>query len=700
MTPTVRDLILILQIFFPGELSMHKALYLLGVIISLYPLLRLHLNQRRQPRQPGRTAWFKSISALLLGAFAQEDTHPPTWASGIDRSAEYAAYVSQDLAALYTMLGLNPDDLGAPSPASPFPSTRPLLCTTRLSCVFCPVADLNIIPTLRRREKPQTVWVLDEGLHWVQADLLIAHCASCHSEYYPDAITYRGADNRRRQRLESTPQYLRVSKHGIWAHRRIALFQENALDRFQAGWSNFADWLNASTHSEKKLTYRQSQRLFIEHFSRRLLSFHQKNDDFSCSAHPSTRMLSEEVRAAIGVNGGCLPAAMTHGCADCTHVKRYHCDLVNEGIVLGPNVDVAGMPPAPNDAEAGANALEDIAVAQLPPVQRQEAPADGEPRGYIRLAVMDGKTIKHRKCALDMCEGPLLNYKNGRFCEVHINLQDICGIIPCGLPVRHPGALTCDTQSHIDWHRQYENRFSRLSFAGVRRVIRRQQELADEDAATGPTLHVELNSLGDTPGNQVVHTFKAKTTYCLQTVQWACGFPIGWGKCYRSESPSQVVRILDNIWVDYPQSKPSFVAYDDACSLLRHIVTQNPHSPWLATTKFIVDAWHYIGHRATDVLCRLWCNPAPVDGSQPDLIIVEEDANGDKHQTRAFNTETAEQLNSWLTGFESQLRQMSDVNYDFFIHVLMMIYSEKVAKKVESKDLGLSDEFWVAAMGA
>ncbi|KAJ7458320.1 hypothetical protein B0H11DRAFT_2061707 [Mycena galericulata] len=699
MTPTVRDLILILQIFFPGELSLHKALYLLGVIISLYPLLRLHLNQRRQPRQPGRTAWLKSISALLLGAFAQEDTHPPTWASGIDRSAEYAAYISQDLSALYTMLGLNPDDLGAPSPASPFPSTRPLLCTTRLSCVFCPVADLNIIPTLRRREKPQNVWVLDEGFHWVQADLLIAHCASCHSEYYPDAITYRGADGRRRQRLESTPQYLRVSKHGIWAHRRIVLFQENALDRFQAGWSNFADWLNASTRSEKKLTYRQSQRLFIEHFSRRLLCFHQKNDNFSCSAHPSTRMLSEEVRAAIGVNGGCLPAAMTHGCADCTHVKRYHCDLVNEGVILEPNIDVAGMPPASNDAEAG-DALEDPAVAQLPPLQRQEAPTDGEPRGYIRLAVMDGKTIKHRKCALDMCEGPLLNYKNGRFCEVHNNLRDICGIIPCGLPVRHPGALTCDTQSHIDWHRQYENRFSRLSFAGVRRVIRRQQELADENAANGPILHVELNSLGDTPGNQVVHTFKAKTTYCLQTVQWACGFPIGWGKCYRSESPSQVVQILDNIWVDYPQSKPSFVAYDDACSLLRHIVTQNPHSPWLATTKFIVDAWHYIGHRATDVLCRLWCNPAPVDGSQPDLIIVEEDANGDKHQTRAFNTETAEQLNSWLTGFESQLRQMSDVNYDFFIHVLMMIYSEKVEKKVESKDLGLSDEFWVAAIGA
>ncbi|KAF8209393.1 hypothetical protein K438DRAFT_1572209, partial [Mycena galopus ATCC 62051] len=118
------------------------------------------------------------------------------------------------------------------------------------------------------------------------------------------------------------------------------------------------------------------------------------------------------------------------------------------------------------------------------------------------------------------------------------------------------------------------------------------------------------------------------------------------------------------------------------------------------TTKFIVDAWHYIGHCATDIPCRLRCNPAPTNGSQPDLILVGEDGNGATHQTRGFNTETAEQLNSWLmAGFESQLRQMSNVNYDFFVHVLMMIYAERVEKQVDNKDLGLTDEFWVAATG-
>jgi hypothetical protein len=134
--------------------------------------------------------------------------------------------------------------------------------------------------------------------------------------------------------------------------------------------------------------------------------------------------------------------------------------------------------------------------------------------------------------------------------------------------------------------------------------------------------------------------------------------------------------------------------YDKACELLRRIATQDINDFWLTSTKFIVDAWHYIGHRATNILCHTRCNPAPSDGSQPDLVLTEVDDNGVAHRTRAFNTETAEQLNSWLNGFESQLRQMTDVNYDFFVHVLMMIYGETVEKRVVSKERRLTSEFW------
>jgi len=182
--------------------------------------------------------------------------------------------------------------------------------------------------------------------------------------------------------------------------------------------------------------------------------------------------------------------------------------------------------------------------------------------------------------------------------------------------------------------------------------------------------------------------------YCLQTIQWACGVPIGWGKCYKSESSPQVLQIINRVWQGQDNLRPSFIVYDDACDLLRHIVTQDAQSPWVKSTKFVVDAWHYIGHRATDVLCRVWCNPAPSNGSQPDLVISETDANGRSHLTRAFNTETAEQLNSWLNGFEAQLRQMSAVNYDFTVHALMLVYKEVVEERIERKELGLPEGFW------
>lgn len=225
-------------------------------------------------------------------------------------------------------------------------------------------------------------------------------------------------------------------------------------------------------------------------------------------------------------------------------------------------------------------------------------------------------------------------------------------------------------------------------------MIRRQRAAEEDDtgAADRPALHTSLPEVDGTAGDKVVQTFRAGSIYCIQTVQWACGCPIGWGKCYRSESAPQVLAILDRIWRDDPDSRPAFISYDDACDLLRHIVTQDAGSPWLATTRFIVDAWHYIGHRTTDVLCRTWCNPAPANGAQPDLVIAQQDDGGQVHLTRAFNTEMAEQLNAWLNGFEAAMRQMTDVNFDFFMHAIMLIYKEAVEARIEKKGMQLADE--------
>jgi hypothetical protein len=65
------------------------------------------------------------------------------------------------------------------------------------------------------------------------------------------------------------------------------------------------------------------------------------------------------------------------------------------------------------------------------------------------------------------------------------------------------------------------------------------------------------------------------------------------------------------------------------------------------------------------------------------------------HTARAFtNTQTAEQFNSWLDGFEAQLGQMTNVNFDFYVHELFMLFKELTEEKITKKDRELPDEFW------
>ncbi|KAJ7206144.1 hypothetical protein B0H12DRAFT_1206100 [Mycena haematopus] len=667
MIPVLGNFIFILQLYLINQFSLQRALYILAVLSATYPLFRLHLNQRRASHQPTETAWLRSIS---------------------DR-------VWHDLEHIYHLLGMDDPNSGPDL----FPPPHIILCTERLHCIICPSEDCR---PLSRHQKPQEVKLLNSDFRWVRGQLFLAYCVKCKAQYYPDRVTYQleNSSYGKVQRLEYQTSHLRVSKHGIWVHRRIALAQEHAILRFHSGWSNFAEWLSDTIGKPPRITTRQSQRLYFEHFARRLITSHSLESTFTVPAHSSSQVLSESVRDAIGRNGGVVAGAMEHGCTNCTHIKRYTSDLIAEGAVLDGNetgvVDAGENSNTRIGAEPSANATEVPPGLAARPTQQTRAAETG--RGYTRLAVMDGKSITHRLCSVSTCIGPLINYKNGRFCREHLSMRTICGIIPCGRDIHSDGAVTCDDPLHKDWHAKYLNRFSRLSFPGVQRVIRRQNlsnPTGNHDASgQGPALHSELPDLNGTPGNEVAHTFRARTTYCLQTVQWSCGCPIGWGKCYNSESSSQVLAIIDKIWELDVDSKPSFLVYDDACNLLRHIVTQDPNSHWLASTKLIVDAWHYIGHQASDVLCRIWCNPAPTNGSQPDLITVRVDDNGQQHTTRAFNTETAEQLNAWLNGYEAQLRQMSDTNYDFAVHVLMLLYKGLVDKKVANKDQFLSEEFW------
>ncbi|TFK36079.1 hypothetical protein BDQ12DRAFT_699783 [Crucibulum laeve] len=115
----------------------------------------------------------------------------------------------------------------------------------------------------------------------------------------------------------------------------------------------------------------------------------------------------------------------------------------------------------------------------------------------------------------------------------------------------------------------------------------------------------------------------------------------------------------------YPteDSRPDYVCIDKACMVLRSGIGIS-----MKTTRFIVDSYHYINHCKTDFLCHKWCNPAPLDGSAPNLVVGATGKNGEVYYKQAFNTQACEQLNAWLGGFESILKRMTPSNFNWFLH--------------------------------
>ncbi|TBU36590.1 hypothetical protein BD309DRAFT_984840, partial [Dichomitus squalens] len=489
MLSTSGDLVFLLQTYFSAGISLVRSLYILTALVSLWPLWRLHRCQTHDPRQPALTGWSKSLRQTLQSAAQQHIPYNNDTEYGLDEDSSRA--ISEGLHAdaelVYELLGISPESISA-SNALPLPPI--ILCTTHVDLdVLCAGALLD----RKSRSSPQ----ISDGAR--------------PPYYYPDFITYSDHQGQRRQKLDCSARYLCISKHGIWAERRLAWAQEHALVRFHSGWANFANWVNDLLPMKPLLTNRQSQRLFLEHFTRRLLVAHGQHEDFSVPAHSDATTLAAALRDQIGADGGVLQSALTHGCTGCTHVKRYYSDLEEQGAILDgvdpdqvADIDAEDEELVPNPQEGDIELPGNLAV---PAPVHQGAPVDYE----------------FQKCALDDCHNPLVDYRRGRFCEDHIDLQNHTAL---GI-----GNGKLDSP----------------------RVIRRQQAAPSNPGGHRPNLQVQLPPLADTPGHEVVHTFRAKTTYCLETIQWACGMPIGWGKCYKSESTPQVLDFINRIWPEEAQ---------------------------------------------------------------------------------------------------------------------------------------------------
>jgi hypothetical protein len=190
---------------------------------------------------------------------------------------------------------------------------------------------------------------------------------------------------------------------------------------------------------------------------------------------------------------------------------------------------------------------------------------------------------------------------------------------------------------------------------------------------------------------QVKYHFTAPRFYCVETICAPCGVVIAWTKFAKSESPTNILNFLDSVYPD-ASTCPDYICIDKACLLLRHAVTSHRWNSWKESTRFIVDAYHYINHRVDDYLCRKYCNPAPLDGSAPNLVEVVEDKEGNPHYKRAFNTQACEQLNAWIGGFETLLKRMTTGNFNWLLHAMLFIHTQRIIQKLKEKAAKMSTE--------
>lgn len=219
---TVQDLILVLQAFFPGDLDLTRALYVLAILPTLYPLLHLHRNQFMQPRQRDNTGWMTAIWALIYAAFHPEITDPNRWpGNGPGRRTAEKMYNHIDN--IYRCLDIDNNHNNNHPQVPIFPDSRLVLCTQRKNCIICPAS--TSAKFLRKRGTGWSVKLIGADYKVHDAYLIVAYCRTCGSRYYPDRITYR-SELGRLQKFEWECTYLRVSKHGIWVARHLAIAQE------------------------------------------------------------------------------------------------------------------------------------------------------------------------------------------------------------------------------------------------------------------------------------------------------------------------------------------------------------------------------------------------------------------------------------------------------------------------------------------
>ena len=212
----------------------------------------------------------------------------------------------------------------------------------------------------------------------------------------------------------------------------------------------------------------------------------------------------------------------------------------------------------------------------------------------------------------------LSNSRGGSLCETHhIQYATQCLVRDC-TNNRVEDTSACHTHQP-EWNKYTKYRTRNVQ-SGIRRMLQRPGESqAWNPQRRGPNRRRHDDDDDDEEPPPSPNFFGPARYYCVETICTPCGVVIAWTKFPRSESPTNILKFLEDVY----QNEASHPDYNGSWDRI-----------WKHMTRIIVDTYHYINHKVTDYLCRTYCNPSPGNGLAPNLVIIEYDNNGRPHAKR------------------------------------------------------------------
>ncbi|KAK1233689.1 hypothetical protein PQX77_002846 [Marasmius sp. AFHP31] len=313
-------------------------------------------------------------------------------------------------------------------------------------------------------------------------------------------------------------------------------------------------------------------------------------------------------------------------------------------------------------------------------------------RYALRSTVTDGITIGHPCCAAVLdCKNPLPTTKH-RFCIEHDHYTTRCAVTTCSEEVR-PGFRTCGDPEHkkIEDHLkmrgkamfQLKRRLERLHATQIHDSLPTQATGAVGDGIEGVGADDDEDVYFDQDGvcdeksekgnTQSKARFGRKWTHNEQLCVASCGVILGRATFFGSEAPNGVRWFWMKLFPT-PASLPQVLWYDNNCRVMAML--ENDSDPrlrdYFSNCAMPVDVFHFKSkHKESDDQCNMNCNPA----NWPEL----EASPG----VWRFNSSAAEQTNVWMGGYQSIVREMSAVRYNFFLDEMIKWQNRMMVKELE-----------------